>query len=175
MRLILLFTSEVSDMNNNTGFKHALRAKQTGFSYVAFLFTFLLITAIGYAFYSSNIWYKRGDTAITNVTLAVTVRNLEPIKLGNMKVSYGDSCQIATGDAVKVIGVSGTYILAEYSYHNGNANLPERCPNHTLFFVTKEQFAAMHAAEEQERIRASIEQRKRMIVEEFILGSKKNA
>jgi hypothetical protein len=160
-------------MNNNTGFKHSLRVKQTGFSYLAFLCALFLITAIGYAFYYSNVWYKHGDTTITNVVLPVMVRNLEPIKLGNAEVSYGDICQAATGDAVKVIGVSGEYILAEYSYRNGDMALPGRCPNHTLFFVTKKQFAAMYAAEEQERIRVSVEQRKRMIVEKFVLGNNK--
>lgn len=143
--------------------KHTAQKTQRGFGFRTFLLLVVLALAGGYAFYQQNVWCKPGDQAGVHDFASVTVRNLEPVKATPEDFRYGEGCMINVGGLITVVDVSGPYILVEYSNSSG-----AQCPNGILFFVANEDFRAMQKADEEIKHEVLIEQKKRLIVEQFL-------
>lgn len=106
---------------------------------------------------------KKDDVALIPGWAWVTVKNLEPIKNGNVTFGYDDSCGIQEGGTVTVIGVVEDRLLVRYSTSGVKYGTP--CPSGIHFFTTKESFSSLSTRYERAR---QAKQAERDLVERLI-------
>jgi hypothetical protein len=73
----------------------------------------------------------------------VTVKNLEPIKSGNARYSFGDMCSLLVGGTASKIAEDPKTNLVLVRYEIPDVVYGARCPSGTLFEVPAAHFASM--------------------------------